>query len=326
MCLYPTLARNKKYEKNKKNGGNVPVPVDGRTLWVVYECNNCIECRERKANEWRIRLLEDIRHNKNGIFVTLTFNTESLKELSEGIKETGYERDNKIAKIAVRRFLERWRKKNKKSVRHWLVTELGHKNTEHLHLHGIIWTDKPEDIEKIWKYGYVWKGYEKNGRIENYVSERTVNYIVKYIHKTDADHKYYKPKVLTSAGIGRGYMTRTDKERNKFNGEKTIETYKTRSGHDMTLPKYFRNKIYSDDEREKLWIQKLDKEVTYICGIEIDISKGFDRYFNVMKTQRKINRELGYGSNWKNPKEVETENQKRDRIMYERIKELTPSG
>ena len=249
-----------------------------------------------------------------------------MKELSEGIKETGYERDNKIAKIAVRRFLERWRKKNKKSVRHWLVTELGHKNTEHLHLHGIIWTDKPEDIEKIWKYGYVWKGYEKNGRIENYVSGRTVNYIVKYIHKTDADHKYYKPKVLTSAGIGKGYMTRTDKERNKFNGEKTIETYKTRSGHDMTLPKYFRNKIYSDDEREKLWIQKLDKEVTYICGIEIDISKGFDRYFNVMKTQRKINRELGYGSNWKNPKEVETENQKRDRIMYERIKELTPSG
>ena len=59
--------------------------------------------------------------------------------------------ENKIATLAVRRFLERWRKKYKKSVRHWLVTELGQKNTEHLHLHGIIWTDKGEEINKIWK-------------------------------------------------------------------------------------------------------------------------------------------------------------------------------
>ena len=39
-----------------------------------------------------------------------------------------------IATLAVRRFLERWRKKYKKSVKHWFVTELGGKFTERIHL------------------------------------------------------------------------------------------------------------------------------------------------------------------------------------------------
>ena len=67
--------------------------------------------------------------------------------------------DNSIATIGVRRFLERWRKEygNMKGIRHWLITELGHKGTENIHLHGIIWTN--EDFEKVrehWKYGYVY--------------------------------------------------------------------------------------------------------------------------------------------------------------------------
>ena len=81
---------------------------------------------------------EEIKHDRTGKFITLTFSNEELDKL---IQETGIQESNAVATIAVRRFLERWRKKNKKSVRHWLVTELGHKNTEHLHLHGIIWTD-----------------------------------------------------------------------------------------------------------------------------------------------------------------------------------------
>ena len=42
----------------------------------------------------------------------------------------GYELDNAIAAYAIRKFLERWRKKFKKSLRHWLVTELGHNGIE----------------------------------------------------------------------------------------------------------------------------------------------------------------------------------------------------
>ena len=94
--------------------------------------------------------------------------------------------ENEIASLAVRRFLERWRKKYKKSVKHWLITELGHNGTERIHIHGIIFTDNVEDIRDLWKYGYIWIG--------DYVNEKTINYIVKYCNKLDIDHKGYISK------------------------------------------------------------------------------------------------------------------------------------
>ena len=103
---------------------------------------------ESKKREWQIRLLEDIKEYKNGKFVTLTFNEEWLEKLEKEVKKeidiiNDKIEENLVATYAVRHFLERWRFKYKKSVRHWLVTELGHENTERIHLHGIIYTDVP---------------------------------------------------------------------------------------------------------------------------------------------------------------------------------------
>ena len=82
MCLYSNLVQNPKYKPNKKNGGHIPAVVDTRVLVVPISCGNCIECRKAKAREWQLRMLEEIKENKNGKFITLTFSTESLKELS----------------------------------------------------------------------------------------------------------------------------------------------------------------------------------------------------------------------------------------------------
>ena len=208
------MIKNAKYKVNKKNGGNVPVPNDIRVIYVPVSCGVCMECMKKKAREWQIRLSEDIKENKNGKFITLTFNEESLLELK---KEFGKD-DNTVATKAVRRFLERWRKKFKKSVRHWLVTELGHKGTERIHLHGILYTDEDiKTISDIWSYGYTWEG--------KYVNERTINYIIKYIHKQDSDHKEYKPIVLTTAGIGRNYTESENFKKNKYKEENTKESY-----------------------------------------------------------------------------------------------------
>jgi len=121
MCLYPKLIKNRKYVSNKKNGGNIPPVTDQRILLVPAGCGKCIECKKQKSREWQVRLQEEIRHNNKGKFVTLTFSNESIKELAKEIKLEGYELDNEIATLATRRFLERWRKKYKKSVKHWLV-------------------------------------------------------------------------------------------------------------------------------------------------------------------------------------------------------------
>ena len=305
MCLYPRLIKNKKYTANKKNGGNVPVFNDIRTLYVPIACGKCIECMQAKSREWQVRMNEEIRTDKTGKFITLTFNEKSLKKLRkivwENIKETKDNDedkkrrhkilDNEVATYAVRHFLERWRKKFKKSIKHWLCTELGHENTERIHLHGILFTNESkETIEKIWEYGIIWIG--------NYVNEKTINYIIKYIHKTDADHPKYTPKILTSSGIGKNYFDRLDYKRNEYKENETKESYKYKNGTESSLPIYYRNKIYTEEERERLWIEKLDKKIRYVCGEKIEVKTEEDKinYMKLLEYYQQKNERLGYGN------------------------------
>ena len=315
MCLYPLLIKNKKYTANKKNGGVIPAVFDDRVLIVPVGCGKCIECKKQKAREWQVRLSEDLRENKNGKFVTYTFSEYELQKLDNEVKGlSGYDRDNEICRLAVRRYTERWRKKYKKTIRHWLVTEIGGKNTERIHLHGIVWTDEIDDIGKIWKYGKIYIG--------KYVSEKTVNYIVKYVNKVDKKHKTYNSKIFTSKGIGSGYVKRRDIERNKYNESKTIETYKTRTGVELALPIYYRNKIYNEEEKEKLWLEKLDKEERYVCGVKVDISENDDEYYKVLAEKREMSKRLGYGDDQKNWEVRRYENQRRNLKKKERIDKL----
>lgn len=289
MCLYPKLITNRKYTATYKNGGRIPIMQDKRVEKVAIGCGNCIECRKQKARGWQIRLSEEIQHTTNGKFVTLTFSNEALTKLQEELQTNEC---NAVATIAVRRFLERWRKKYKKSVKHWLITELGHKNTERIHLHGIIFTDvKNEEMQNLWSYGKTDQG--------RYINQRSVNYIVKYLTKTDLDHKNYKPIILCSAGIGKQYLERLQSQKNQYNGIHTDETYRLPNGRKVALPIYYRNKIYSEEEREKLWLQKLDKQERWVDGERIDISNGMEEYNSKLEIAQCKNINLGYGSDEK---------------------------
>lgn len=316
MCLYPKIIINRKYVANKKNNGVIPEMKDERVKYVPVGCTKCIECKKQKARQWQVRLMEEIRTSKNGQFVTLTFSNESIHELNKEIEGLdGYDKDNAIATLGVRRFLERWRKKNGVSVKHWLVTELGHEGTENIHLHGIIFTKDKQAIKKEWKYGFVFVG--------DYVNERTVNYMIKYVNKVDLKHKEYNPKILTSPGIGGNYINRVDAGLNKYkiNGE-TKETYTTRTGHKINLPVYWRNKIYSEDERESLWLQKLDKQERWVLGTRVSIKNGEDYYYRLVMQARAKNSRLGYGNDEINWELRKYENDRRNLMVKKRIEKF----
>lgn len=326
MCLYPKLIKNPKYKSNKKNGGVVPAVHDPRVLYVPIACGKCMECCKAKAREWQIRLLEDIKTNKNGKFITLTFSNESIKKICklEEVKATeGYDKDNKIATIAVRMFLERWRKKYSKSVRHWLITELGHNGTENVHLHGIIFTNESYNtIKDLWNYGYIWP---RDNTTKTWVDNKTINYITKYVTKIDIQHKYYKPKILTSPGIGHAYTDNNRSKINKFNETETIETYRTESGHKIALPIYYRNKLYTDEEKEKLWLQKLDKNERWVGGEKIK-ADNTDEYFGLLKHYRALNTQLGYNDDSKNWEIIEYEKHRREIMIHKRTQEINDHG
>jgi len=330
MCFYSRLVNNPKYKPNKKNGGNPPIMKDARVSKVPIGCQDCMECRNAKAREWRLRLGEDIKEHRNGKFITLTFSNQSIQKLYKELKEDShykksqvelgsYELDNLIATRAIRLFLERWRRKFTKSVRHWLVTELGHNGTENIHLHGIIWTNEPfETISERWGYGYVYPN-EETTRKKNFVNLKTVNYIVKYVSKMDKQHPSYKSTILSSAGIGKNITQNSDFIKRKFKGKNTIETWRTDTGHKMAMPIYWRNKIYSEEEREKLWLQKLDKQERWVGGERIDISKGDEDYYKLLEWYRLKNKQLGYGNGYSDWNRKQYEKERRLLMHQERI-------
>lgn len=320
MCLYPRMIKNPKYKANKKNGGIIPPITDKRLLDIQIPCGQCMDCRKAKANAWRIRIIQELKSGEPAHMVTLTLDTENLRALTTTLTGKGftygYSLDNALGKLSVKRFRERWRRKYKKSPKHWLITELGQTGTEHLHLHGIIWTAHPERIKEQWGYGFVFVG--------QYVSERTANYCTKYFMKRDATHPSYVPIVLTSPGIGRRFIGSNDANHARYKGASTRQYMVTRTGHKIYLPKYYREKIYTDQQREQLWLNTIEKQTACVQGVEYSLSQEHHTYFRALTGARSKNHLLGYTPSDQNAKD--RENIKRQTIQRQRLDNETTPG
>ena len=79
--------------------------------------------------------------------------------------------------------------------------------------------------------------------------------------KVDEKHPNYKPIILTSAGIGNQFTNSADFHKHKFKGTDTKEYYRTRTGLKVSLPIYFRNKLYTEEERSLTSATAKDKVV-----------------------------------------------------------------
>lgn len=329
MCINKKLIANRKYTATKKNGGVIPLCRDERQRNIWIPCGQCYICRKKKAREWRMRLTEDVKVNKKCKIVTLTFSTEWLIKIAEKCKGyTGYNLDNEICKWAVKHWRENWRKRYGRSPRHWFITELGHGKTEHVHMHGIVWEDERyklrdtllNEVSEIWKYGYVGIGkYDyKTGGMINYVSARTANYFTKYINKIDEQHKEYRQIILTSPGIGKAYLESERAKDNAYREGRTKQQYYLAEGGVLPLAEYFRRKMYSDEQREQMTKEYLDKNIVYIGGKEYPLSVGDGKINMMYKELQAKNARMGYGDGRKNYNRIIMENERRRKKQRER--------
>lgn len=291
MCLYPKYWTNKRYYDRTK-GGILKVPSDERKWYIQGKCGNCMECRKEKQREWRIRIMEEYKVDKRAQFVTLTFSEEGLEK---AIKEAETIESGAVAAKAVRNFTERWRDKFGKTIKHWLITELGHVNTERLHLHGILWTTEDNDeIEARWGYGKTEVGYSMN--------QKVVNYVVKYITKEDKDHPGYMGKMLASKKLGYAWLESEEAKRCLRNNDMT---YRLPDGRKIKLPDYYIKKLLSWQEREENWMKSMDKEEAYVNKVRIRrVKNQFNdkRVEAARKAGRRLGLELGYGNGEKRKK------------------------
>lgn len=259
MCLNPRIIENKRYKPSAANGGQAPVPTDYRLRGVEIPCGTCAECCRDLREEWKKRLNEEALGNEvgYGYFVTLSINEEAMDEL---IEAAGSEDAEAVARVAVRRFNERWRRMYKKSVKHWMVAELGQKSTERLHLHGILWVtrDQSKEIGERWGYGNVW--------VEKARGEMTVAYVVKYLTKPDRKHEGFRSRIYCSPGLGKNYLRSSRARRITYKGAETDLRYRDVKGRKSKMPRYYKRKMFTVEELEVVRLARMDDDEFYVCG------------------------------------------------------------
>lgn len=201
---------------------------DDAFIWVP--CGKCFNCRKTRASNWRSRLIHEISlgKHKRAHFVTFTISPEHYAFCSNNPSR------------CIRLFLERYRKRYGKSLRHWFVTELG-ENSGRFHFHGIIfdYPDSFKQLHHLWSYGHIWVGSRCN--------EATASYIVKYITKPSEWDEDFVSQVFCSPGIGRCYALRPDSLR--FHNSTSEGVFYLRfSSCRASIPRYYLPYLFSRDQ------------------------------------------------------------------------------
>lgn len=230
MCTNPHLIHD------KKNHCYMEVP-----------CRVCMECRLNYTKEWAVRVCNEACCHKDNCFITLTFDDEHLKNKS-------------LDKSELQRFFKRLRKLlGNDKIRYFACGEYGGQlGRKHYHanifgwfpgdaypfkrLNGYYYYRSPM-LEKLWNNGYSLIGE---------VNFDTARYVASYIVKQHRgkDKKYYKEQgiepefVIMSQGIGKDFVAK-HKEQLKGLG------YIPFNGFKCPLPRYYENKIFNEEEKEK---------------------------------------------------------------------------
>lgn len=286
MCYFTKKVLNKRFLPNRKNRWNPPVCTDERFRYVEVECGHCFECRKKKRREWRIRNYEQLKETPTAVFFTGTVSPQRYEHICKqyGYKNDGSQ-DNEIITKIQRLFLERIRKEKGYSIKHWCVTEKGHTNTRRIHIHGLYYATHGETKWQLTKTLFEnWiDGYKFYG---SYVNEKTINYVSKYMTKKDEDNPDYIGIVLCSKGLGANYAKRMA-YKHEWNKEKTIITYRAGNGADMPLPRYYKTQLYTEDQRQLLWLYTEDKGVKWVKGFEVQGANGVNRdYYEALVKQK----------------------------------------
>ena len=153
MCLFPVVLT----KESRVRG------YDGSSFTRMVPCGKCIDCLQKRRNDWVFRIKQELKVSSSAFFVTLTYNDENLPR---------DENDNPCVEIKdVQLFFKRLRKKiQPHKIRYFLTSEYGG-TTYRPHYHFILFNFPHEkyDINKVlretWKNGFIMSDKVTHGRI-----------------------------------------------------------------------------------------------------------------------------------------------------------------
>lgn len=148
----------------------VRVRLKDTDSYIFVPCGHCINCVNRRVNDWVFRLKQEMKYSLSGCFATFTVRDSDLDEC------------HKDPKGVFQRFIKRLRKNcpydlSKTGFKYFCTSELGH-DKGRLHYHVLFFNylhdfwDFQKYLTRCWKHGIVW--------LEN-ISEKKIHYVCKYM-------------------------------------------------------------------------------------------------------------------------------------------------
>lgn len=206
----------------------------------VVPCGKCPKCLLNRAKAWIYRLQQEEKRHSNSLFITLTYSNENCP-ISENGFMTLNKRDYQL-------FMKRLRKNTgRKSIKYYACGEYG-TTTWRPHYHAIIFDVSMEEIDKAWD-----KGLTHVGDVTGDSIAYTCKYICKGkripLHGKDDRLKEFS---LMSKNMGINYLT---KQTIKWHVENKASYLLLEGGYYQPLPRYYRDKIFNEQQREEISIQ-----------------------------------------------------------------------
>lgn len=234
MCVQPIYLKSKEI-KTARNHFTTPVP-----------CGNCPECARAKCNAWLFRIQQEMRITTTPLFITLTYDEKTVPKTTEG-KRTLLKKD---IQDWIKRLRFHYAKYSDKQIRYFAVGEYGTKRTKRPHYHIIMLNmDIPDFIRQTWTHGNTKTLPVLDGGIP---------YVLKYLHKRkvkrlDGTQAEFS---LMSKKLGANFLT---EKRIRFHNQAPEFAYlRLENGVKMSLPKYYKEKIYDASMRAEVthYLQK----------------------------------------------------------------------
>lgn len=202
---------------------------------VLVPCGKCPSCKLKRVNAWVMRLENEARIHNTSLFITLTYEQPPMSTNNFMT----------LHKPDFQNFIKRLRKNihgNKKStIKYYACGEYGGK-TWRPHYHAIIYDVFQDQVEKAWPLGHIHVGD---------VNANTIAYCCKYICKDKRVGMFAKDDrirefSLMSKNLGKNYIT---PETIRYHTADLNSFVLKNGGHKMCLPRYYRDKIFTEDQR-----------------------------------------------------------------------------
>lgn len=225
-CITPYYVKNPKFGLSADQHTQIPVP-----------CGKCPQCIERRTNQWILRLNEEMKLLNKAYFVTLTYDSEHIPITKNGFMS--------LEKNDLQKYFKRLRKITSELIKYYAVGEYGsHRQRPHYHI--ILLGCSPQFITKAWTLGDVHVGT---------VTNASIAYCCKYLAKDSLLTKRTRhqrddrqlERSFMSKKLGMNYIDkRTAWHHADINRNYAI----IEGGIKVPLPRYYREKIYTEEQRE----------------------------------------------------------------------------